>query len=370
MFAKFFKPATLTAGAWSSFGNDFLFAADHIVSYEYGKLFSKVGSFCMELPFSKVVLNKLKLNGTIFYDKDWLWVQDIDYDGKLITLSGTDCKGFLDTRISLFADEQHPGTQGYDVATGSTKTCVAHYIHNNCQYGGCESGRELPIVDVDGASGLMSDSYMARLEPLSDIVSRLCDNAGIGYDIISPRMGNGFVLRLVQGTDRSAAQSDHPRVIFSVRRGNVLTMRCEHGVADSYNVIYGVDSNETVLPVHRATPARHLQRRECTASISEVTAADPLFEKYALHAIDDNVETHSYELDAAVKSGYRDAYDIGDIVSVQDAYTNNMASYQITAVNKLYRAGQQSVSLTFGTPKQKPLQRIVNDFLSGTARRR
>ena len=63
-------------------------------------------------------------------------------------------------------------------------------------------------------------------------------------------------------------------------------------------------------------------------------------------------------------------YELGDVVAVQDIFTKNIEDVQITEVSKSYRQGQQRLSLTFGKPKQNPLQKIVNDFLSGTARRR
>lgn len=120
MFAKFFKAPTYSGGTWSTFSDDRLFVTDSIESYEYTKLFTKTGSFTMTLPFSENILKKSVLNGTIFFDGDWLWVQSIQYDGRKITISGKDCKGFLDTRISLYGDTQVSGAEGYDIVSGTT----------------------------------------------------------------------------------------------------------------------------------------------------------------------------------------------------------------------------------------------------------
>lgn len=372
MFAKFFKAATLSGGSWSYFTDDFLFATDKVVSYEYTKRFTKTGSFSMVLPFNKSWLSQLAINGTIYYDGDWLWVQSIQYDGKTITLSGTDAKGLLGTRLSLFDfNESEPGTQGYDVVTGTTQECIQHYVRNNAVVGTCQMGRELPITAFSGVDGLTSDSYMARLEYLSDIVTALCENAGIGYEMTGQLSSAGFKLETTQGVDRSFSQDAVPRVIFSPNRRNVRSMVCEHGVDNLYNVVYGVDANETVGVTYRDTSGdTQIARRECTTSVSEVTVSNPMFDKYALHTVEDNVATHSYTIDAAVSSGYGSVYHIGDIVSVQDAWTGNIDSYQITEATKVYGSGQQSLSLVFGVPKQKPLTKIVNNFISGTLRRR
>lgn len=372
MFAKFFKAATLSGGSWSYFTDDFLFATDKVVSYEYTKRFTKTGSFSMVLPFNKSWLSQLAINGTIYYDGDWLWVQSIQYDGKTITLSGTDAKGLLGTRLSLFDfNESEPGTQGYDVVTGTTQECIQHYVRNNAVVGTCQMGRELPITAFSGIDGLTSDSYMARLEYLSDIVTALCENAGIGYEMTGQLSSAGFKLETTQGVDRSFSQDAVPRVIFSPNRRNVRSMVCEHGVDNLYNVVYGVDANETVGVTYRDTSGdTQIARRECTTSVSEVTVSNPMFDKYALHTVEDNVATHSYTIDAAVSSGYGSVYHIGDIVSVQDAWTGNIDSYQIAEATKVYGSGQQSLSLVFGVPKQKPLTKIVNNFISGTLRRR
>ncbi len=68
MFAKFFNIPTLT----SAFDSDFLLATDRIISYDYTKRFSKVGDFSMVLPFDREVLQAVKINGTVYFDKDWL----------------------------------------------------------------------------------------------------------------------------------------------------------------------------------------------------------------------------------------------------------------------------------------------------------
>ena len=102
MFAKFFKMPTYsnTNSQWYGFDHDRLFVTDKIVRYEYTKRFTKVGRFEMVLPFERTFISVLELNGTIYYDGDWLWIQSIQYDGKTIMLSGTDMKGLLETRVS------------------------------------------------------------------------------------------------------------------------------------------------------------------------------------------------------------------------------------------------------------------------------
>lgn len=379
MFAQFFKMPTYSnvRDLWSEFMSDRLFATDKIVRYEYTKRFTKVGHFEMSIPFDKTFISALELNGTIFYDNDWLWIQSIQYDGKTITLSGTDMKGLLETRVSLYADQHIDGGQGYDIATGTTKACIKHYLDGNA-VSPSNIKRILPIYAnangavISGTDGLSEDSYMARLEVLSDIIAKLCENAGIGYDVAGRPSSWCFQVSTIEGTNRSHDQTNVTPIAFAVSHRNVRSLTCEHGVSDLYNEVYAVDSSGIVKMVNRDTnQAARVLRRECTVTVGTSSTGDDAdyFDKYVIREVADNVESHSFTIEPTV-IGYGTDYTLGDYVTILDDYTGNLYKRQITEVTKSYSQGQKSIALTFGTPKQKPLQKLVNSFVNGTARRR
>lgn len=370
MFGRFFKAPSFSDNTWSTFSNDVLFMTDQIVSYEYTKRLTKAGQFSLVLPFDRQKLGKLELMGTVcMNDNDWLAIENVSYDGKTLTLSGKDMKGLLDTRIALYGTAQGEGTDGYDIVSGTTAQCIKHYLDNNC-ISPADSKRALPIRWSGGAQGLQNDSFMARFECLSDIVSELCDNAGIGYDIRGYLSGSRFEFRTIQGVDRSFAQSERPRVIFSAAWGNVRSQSFEHGVDNLINVAYATGSDEVTTAVFRDNLQKSgVLRRECNVSVG-VASSDEYFDKYAFKDLFDNVESHSYTIEAAVTSGYGTAYDLGDTVTVRDEYTGNMFNAVLTEVTESFSAGKHDLKLVLGQQKQKPLQKIVNNLLSGTARRR
>lgn len=365
MYAKFFKAPVLE----STFSDDMLFATDRIVSYEYVKRFSKVGDFSIVLPFDIDILKSLQINCTIYIDGDWLWVQNIFYDGRQIILSGKDCKGFLDTRIAVYGQTQSSGSDGYDVVSGTTAYCAKHYLENNC-INPIDNSRKLPLSWGGGAVGLENDSYMARFEYLSDIINQLCDNADIGYDVRGNLSGSGFSFYLIESVNRGFNQSERPRIIFSSAWRNIVSQNFEHGVDNLYNTIYATDKSIYTKTVYRNNiTSSGINRRECNISVS-VEITDDYFEKYALNSVQDNIETHSYEISAAVSSGYGVDYQIGDIVSIKDDFINNIFNAKITEVAKSYNQGRKSLSLTLGRQKAKPINRIVNNMLNKTQRRR
>lgn len=369
MFAKFFSAPTYSNSAWSTFQNSFLLATDEIIEYSYTKRWSSVGEFTMALPYNDELLVQLTINGIITYDGDWLLVQGISHNGQTITLTGKDCKGFLDLRLTEYGSSV-AGAEGYDVVSGTTAECIKHYLDSNA-ISPSSDARKLPLSWHSGATGLAFDSYMARLEYLSEVVNKLCDGADIGYDVIGFR--NLYEFTLLQGTDRSFNQSAHPRVIFTPSWGNVRSMTFEHGVDELYNVIYAVDTNDVTSLISRdSTTPSGVMRRECTVSVG-VSSTDPTtsgyFDKYALERVVDNVETHSYTIEPSV-SGYGTDYVLGDIVTVLEPGTGNKYNATITEATKTYAQGRQDITITLGKQKKKPLQKIVNDLISGTARRR
>ena len=377
--------------------NDLLFVTDEIISYDYTKRWSSVGDFTMVLPFRDEFLSSLTINGTIEYDDDWLFVQGISHNGDTITLTGKDCKGLLDLRITEYGGTSVAGAEGYDVVSGTTAQCVKHYLDANAVISDADieayiqahmptateeeknatraamRARRLPVSwNSESVSGLVSDSYMARLEYLSEVINKLCDGANLGYDVRAQGYLHYYKFTLLQGTNRSFSQSSNPRIIFTPGWGNVRSMTFDHSVNELYNMVYAVDVNDSTSPIPRGDVPSGVMRRECTVSVS-VSSTDPstrdYFAKYALEQVESNTETHSYTIEPSV-SGYGTDYTLGDIVTVLEPGTGNKYNATITEVTKTYAQGRQDITIVLGSQKKKPLQKIVNDLISGTARRR
>lgn len=377
LFAKIFKAPTLT----STFNDDFLLATDRIVSYEYTKRWTKSGDFTLVFSFDKEILQALRLNGTIYLDSDWLFIQNISYNGKQITVTGKDCKALLKTRVAI---PDNTGYTGYSSVSGTTAYCIEQYLNQNC-INPTDTNRKLPLVFEGGATGLLSDSYMARFEYLSDIVTAMCENADIGYDIRGYIASSGFKFYTLKGVDRSFDQDVNPRVIFSSSWRNIVSEVFEHGVENVFTAVYGTDNGNYSKLVERnpdypqqaldmsnpsdiAKIVKGIARRECNVTVG-ISNSDSWFEKYALNEVKDNIETESFDI-AVPFSNYGTDYSLGDIVTIKDDFLNNRFNRVITEVTKSYSQGQRSISLVLGIPKQKPVQKIINNLLNKTQQRK
>ena len=358
MFAKIFKPPNLTR----TFTDDFLFATDRISSYEYTKRWTKSGNFTLVFPFDKEILNALNLNGIIYIDGDWLFIQNVSYNGRQITVTGKDCKAFLESRIAL---PNNTGYTGYSSVSGTTAQCIEYYLNLNC-INPVDESRKLPLIFAGGTAGLSNDSYMTRFEYISDIITSMCENAGIGFDVRGNIADRGFKFYLLKGVDRSFNQTENPRVIFSSHWKNVISQSFEHGVDNLLNAVYATDVDEVSQLV--ATTASGISRRECNVNVG-ISHTDDWFEKYALKEIKDNVATESFDISVPF-SNYGTDYELGDIVTVKDDFAGGFYNRAVTEVTKSYSSGQRSISLVLGIPKQKPVQKLVNNLINKTQQRK
>lgn len=340
-----------------SFQDEFLLSTNKFVSYEYTKKWVGTGNFTLILPMSKDFL-KIVENCILYIDGDWLFVNNVKHNDKQIEISGTDLNGFLDLRITAFGKTQVSGADGYDVVKGTTGECINHYINSNA-VNPEDSNRKLPrLVIGQTAKGKDSDSYMARLRPLSEVIGNLCLNATIGYEITADSDNNRFVFNTLTGTDRSIEQSDNNYVILSQKRNNLYSATYERGNEDLLNAIYatGADVTQTVYRDNN-TPSGIL-RRECAVDVSVESVAD--IKDYALNAVNGNIANNSYELDVAAVNDYGKEYRLGDYITVKDSVTGNTWTAQIVEATKIYSATEKKIKLTLGDAKTKLLNKIQN----------
>ena len=360
MFAKFYSPPDGT----TLLKNLFEFATKDISSYDYQQRFIAPGEFTMELPVSKELVGNIRLGYIIEIDGDWLIIETVAYNNDILTLSGSDLKGILSYRISAVGSSEDM----YDSVSGTTAYCIEHYIYRNTGAGADEI-RRLPLsFNSNNVVGLMSDGYMAKLENLADIVKTLCYTAGIGYTIAGKSDSQKLEMKLLKGTDRSMDQNVRPRVILSPGWGNVREQSFEHDISNMYNAITAQKPDGTLRVVNRGgSAAAGLVRRECTVEVGSNENADA--DRLALEAVEDNTDLHTYKAVPLADSFGAD-FEIGDIISVRDRFTGNCFSAPVTEMHKSYSSGSKTVDITVGGLKPKLLNRIINNLLSGTQKRR
>jgi len=109
-------------------------------------------------------------------------------DGERFTLTGPDAWAVLASRVAYPTPATGPPwADSHDVRTGLASTVAAGYITDNAGVGATVD-RQIPgLTVVDGSAGT-SGEWSARLQPLDQLVARVCRDGGItcriviGYD--------------------------------------------------------------------------------------------------------------------------------------------------------------------------------------------
>ena len=348
----------------SALKNFFRFAVKDIVSFDYSPKFISGSSFSLEFPANKTLVGTIRNNDLIEVDGNWFSVETVAYNHSVMTISGVDLKGLLERRISAAGNDPDL----YDSFEGTTAEVIEHFVYRNIGLGADEIRRMPVSFDADGVTGLINDGYMAKLEYLSDIVKTLCYTAGIGFEIVGDPDAAKLKMRLLQGIDRSMLQSARPRVILSPGWGNVQDQSFEHDISNLYNAITAKKPDGTLRVVNRdGVAAAGMSRRECVVDVGSNDNDDA--DKMALEAVEDNAETHTYKA-IPISDSYGVDFRLGDIVTVRDPFTGNSFNAPVTEAHISCSSGEKSVEIGVGGLKPKFLNRIINNLIAGTQKRR
>lgn len=336
------------------------------ISFEYERYFNGVGTFTLEIPINSRFRGEIGVNSVLVTaDGDALMVRNIQTTVDKAKITGYDLNGLLYDRVTL-SDET--SADGSDAFSGTTEACVKHYVAANL----CESTvteRNLPrfAVAPDLGRGTADDHALPRLQNVGELVTELCAAAGLGWRVsvdLSAGVGRTnpvFVFDVAAQVDRSAGQSENPRVIFSEGLRNISELTREVGVTSAKNALY-CDINGTVVQYPAAgqtegrTAGAGYSRREEYCALSGESLDPDVYGVEAEHNMADRMEeTDSLTLDAGSPLDYRALYDVGDIVTVYDAGRALQLDSVISAAKIRRTAAEYSVKLTLGESKPKLL---------------
>ena len=336
-----------------------------VISYQYTKHWQKPGSFTLVIGAGHEDESKITEDSLLLIDGDWLLVVGIKPTDTDTTITGTDLKGYLKQRITLYSEAQDTGAQGYDVASGSTETVLKHYVSNNAANPE-DPNRKIPrmVVSADQHRGLESDNYMARLENLADVEENICTNADVGYSVEADYPNNQIIFDIVPRVDKTEDQIARNRVVFAVNRGNVISLSGERDAQNYRNVFYAtkadgnLEADAITQKVLRegATEATGPYRREVQVNVSADSISE--IETYARHEAENYIMADSYTVEAGSIAEYGAEYALGDVVTVKDVARGKTADKVIIQAEKSISGVEKSLRLTFGDSKRKLISGI------------
>ena len=330
-----------------------------ITEYQYKKSLTDVGLFSMTIPLDTPYADEIAEDYYLFVDKkDWLLVQDVKKTETGYAITGTDLKGILATRITLY--DVVNDTMGFDSVSGSTEECCKHYIANNI-VNPIDPNRTIPLVTLvtNQNRGIANDTYMSRFEYLHEVIKKLCENAKIGYTMYADVPNNKIIFDIVNIVDKTIDQQDRNRVVFDVKNKNVLSYERAKGNSTYKNAFYatksggGLETDATTKLCHpTATAPKGIARKEIHLNVSCESVAD--IETYAKYQYKDYAKIDSLAIAPADVNGYGVIFDVGDKVTqkIDDEYVNTV----IQSAEETYSGGNYNVTINFGDEQPQPLK--------------
>lgn len=327
-----------------------------VVSYEYNKKKLDTGTFRIEVPSTLEYLPQIGLNDFIFVDnKDFLIVKKITKSYPNTTLEGVDLKGLLEQRRTEVAVDD--GT-GYDVISGSTETCIRHYILNNC-INPTDANKKMPLLTLDKYNnhyGIQNDSYISRFEVLADVVKKLCENADIYFDIYADTFNNKFIFNVCEMSDKTDTVCLNDRHDID---GYTIT----ESIDQYKNTFYATKSGGTLTAdavTVTCTPESEMpsgfNRFETQVNVSCENASE--IQTYAKFEFPSHPKVQEYDISVTNAKGYERLYKIGDKISLMIA--DQMYSAVVEEATKQSENGFMKVALKLGKCEIKPIKRIEN----------
>ncbi|MCL2080229.1 MAG: siphovirus ReqiPepy6 Gp37-like family protein [Oscillospiraceae bacterium] len=306
----------------------------------------------------------------------------IDAQGDITTITGLDLKGLTSARYTTppgFTYEEVGGIAGFDAITGSTETCMKHYVRNNF-FQPSSPTRQIPGFEIapDLGRGLENDRYMTRFDLLSGVLEELGTAAQVGYTVLPELETGKLIFDICEGVDRTANQSDNPRVIFSVSRKNIENMNYVDSDRNLRNLFYAsLSGGQFVDDIYTATITRDdgdypsgiyrwEQHLDISATHPEPGREFEELKRLALARADSYTTVRS--LNGAIMQSsqkYGIDFKLGDYVSVVNEDWGVRMNTQITSIRVDADVSGVRHSATFGNSALTIIQRLRRDIRNG-----
>lgn len=237
------------------------------------------------------------------------------------------------------------------------------------------------FVDVNFTNNPIGKQVSEQLEAVARY-------EGIGYRVQIDVANKRLIFEIIRGVDRSVNQHINPQVIFSQEYDNIKAPIYTNSDVGAINSVYGVCKlpsgiEPCIPPTYQIDVGSGLNRFEAyvitDAVTYDVTSVETVGEgsiEITRTYLDTNATLYNMQADchevlvpvtenfeATVNnftSGYKDLYDLGDIITITDDQTGAMLNQRICEVLETYDNEKNEVIPTFGSPA-----RTIMDILKG-----
>ena len=210
--------------------------------------------------------------------------------------------------------------------------------------------RTIPLLTIapDLERGQVLTLY-AHYENLAEVLEEISRGSGLGWGVYLTE--SGFVFEVYEGTDHTVTGQEP--VIFSPDFDNVMQQTLIESQFEEKNAIY-VERDGTVVAVGEGEGAERFE-------LYATAPSEGSLEDAARQLLQDGI----FSLEAEAIGGsfvYRQDYDLGDIVTVQNKRWGVERSARITEVQEVYEPNNMQVYLTFGDSPPTIIDKVKQEF--------
>lgn len=204
--------------------------------------------------------------------------------------------------------------------------------------------------------------FQATYKNLLVILQKIAKQMQYGFRLRPDFNAKTMTFEVYKGIDRSMAQSDRARVIFSEEYNNLNRAVYEENEQVYANVCYvggRGEGEERQYVVVGDTESTGYDRREIFVNGSDITSDDMTDDEYlealkqrGLDKLAENALYNSIECEAIPYGNfeYGTDYDLGDIVTIKKESWDIGENLRITGITEVYENGTQTIQPTFGEP--------------------
>lgn len=267
-----------------------------------------------------------------------------------ITVSGRSIESLLDRRIVW--------EQTTSKASETAETFIRRLVSENC-INPTDTKRKIPRLKLGALNGFPETiDKQVTGDNLLTVIKETCVNYGYGFKIHIDEGGN-LVFDLYKGKDRSYNQIENPYVTFSNDYGNLVNTEYSYDKSNYKNVaLIGGEGEGTERKYRTVGDAQGLDRYELFVDAKDISSNNGEIELAEYNKLLDErgyeeleeqqiIEEFTGEVEATRMYRYKEHYDLGDIVQVENEYEIS-ASPRILEVIESQNENGYRVVPTFG----------------------
>lgn len=340
---------------------------ENVIAAEWERKMYGAGKFEIEVPATPAMLALLKHDRIVVNNGEAGIIETIKFeredDAPILTVSGCELDGVIKRRLMM----QEEGMKGVK------ERLVLEMIDANC----CRDGdRKIASMHIAVPQGRgeeinINDAYKKQLDK---IVEDTLEGGDLGIRVKWP----SWEVEIFEGVDRSAAQSERPRVILSVEGETLLSIEFEDDRSDASNYVIveasnfdgefvryfgnavGLDRREYLINAGNVEPIVTVYYPPKEQGGGKVTVTDwgAAADEVGRRELANRKEDASLTGVVARNLIYRKDYDLGDKITIESQELGISQDVRITEIIETYgEQGLEEVELVFG--KKSSIKQLI-----------